>query len=418
MKRFFLHIVLLTLALVLSINFCAFADADTAGNFFSENDEEELSDVERDLYKVGKTVELSSLKIGGSALLAGRDINITDSEIAGSLRTAEQTLTVTDTKIGGNITVAGQNLTFTNVTVGGVYAVGQDFNFSGEADGVYLSAANVTLGGTIHGDVDIYAGTVSLADDIVVEGKLTVSSAVEPELPAGAEISSFVYSSNQKSANGFTVDADGDSSSDDIISITTEIVPEESPIVKTIKGLVNAVILGLALCLICGPKNIAKPAELMLKKPVATFGFGFLALFLFPILIIVLVFSPFTSYSAGLLTAVFTVICIFARAFTGISLAAALLQKYSKNAALSNSWLDAVIGAVVFTLLGKIPYVGIVITVGSLLISLGCFVQYVVRNLRSDKKTNKSEPSSEASDAETPVIETPAAEEPASDQNA
>ena len=409
MKRFFSHTVLLTLILVLSLNFCAFANADTAGNFFSDSDEEELSDIQRDLYKVGQTVEFSSLKIGGSAFLAGRDINIADSEIAGSLRTAEQTLTVTDSKIGGNITVVGQNLTFTNVTVGGVYALGQNFNFSGEADGVSIIAANVVLGASIHGNAEINAGSVTLADDLVVEGKLSVSAADEPELPASAKITSFVYSSNRQSTDGFTMDANEyvneyvneyedeyeDMSSDSFISITTSIVPVESPVVKMLKFLVNAVILGLALCLICGPKNIAKPAQLMLDKPGATFGFGFLALFLFPIIIIALVFSPFTSYSAGLLTAVFTVICIFARAFTGISLAAALLQKFSKNAALSNPWLDSVIGALVFALLSKVPYLGIIITVGSLLISLGCFVQYVVRNLRSGKKTNKSEPAAE-----------------------
>ncbi len=398
MKRFFLHTILLTLVLVLSLNFSAFANADTAGNFFSDSDEEELSDIERDLYKVGYTVELTSLKIGGSAFLAGRDLNITDSEIAGSLRTAEQTLTVTDTKIGGNITVVGQNLNFTNVTVGGVYAVGQNFNFSGEADGMFIIAANVILGGTIHGNAEINAGSVTLADDLVVEGKLTISAADEPELPESANISSLIYSSNRQDAGSFTV-AEGEvedevASSDSIISITTEFVPVESPVVKTLKFLVNTVILGLALCLICGPKNIAKPAQLMLNKPAATFGFGFLALFFFPMIIIALVCSPFTSYSAGLLTAVFTVICIFARTFTGISLAAALLQKYSKNAALSNPWLDSVIGALVFALLSKVPFLGIVITVGSLLISLGCFVQYVVRNLRSEKKV-KSEPAAE-----------------------
>lgn len=400
MKRFFLHTILLTLVLVLSLNFSAFANADTAGNFFSDSDEEELSDIERDLYKVGYTVELTSLKIGGSAFLAGRDLNITDSEIAGSLRTAEQTLTVTDTKIGGNITVVGQNLNFTNVTVGGVYAVGQNFNFSGEADGMFIVAANVILGGTIHGNAEINAGSVTLADDLVVEGKLTISAADEPELPESAKISSLIYSSNRQDAGSFTV-AEGEgevedevASSDSIISITTEFVPVESPVVKTLKFLVNTVILGLALCLICGPKNIAKPAQLMLNKPAATFGFGFLALFFFPMIIIALVCSPFTSYSAGLLTAVFTVICIFARTFTGISLAAALLQKYSKNAALSNPWLDSVIGALVFALLSKVPFLGIVITVGSLLISLGCFVQYVVRNLRSEKKV-KSEPAAE-----------------------
>lgn len=341
---------------------------------------------------------MTSLKIGGSAFLAGRDLNITDSEIAGSLRTAEQTLTVTDTKIGGNITVVGQNLNFTNVTVGGVYAVGQNFNFSGEADGMFIIAANVILGGTIHGNAEINAGSVTLADDLVVEGKLTISAADEPELPESAKISSLIYSSNRQDAGSFTV-AEGEvedevASSDSIISITTEFVPVESPVVKTLKFLVNTIILGLALCLICGPKNIAKPAQLMLNKPAATFGFGFLALFFFPMIIIALVCSPFTSYSAGLLTAVFTVICIFARTFTGISLAATLLQKYSKNAALSNPWLDSVIGALVFALLSKVPFLGIVITVGSLLISLGCFVQYVVRNLRSEKKA-KSEPAAE-----------------------
>ena len=413
MKTRFFNIVLLALVLVLSLNLCAFANADTAGNYFSGTDEEKLADVDRDLYKVGQTVEVSSVKIGGSALLVGLNINIADSEIAGSLRSVEQTLTAADTKINGNITVVGQNLTFTNVTTGGVYAVGQNVSFSGEADAVSIMAANVTLGGTIHGDVEINAATVSLADDLNVEGKLTISSASEPSMPTNGKIESYDYSRNVQTSQGLAGAAveqsveemayEEDDTVSGVLDIAASFVPEESPAEKMAKFLVNCVILGLAICLVYGPKNIAKPAQTMLKKPGATFGLGLLALIVFPILILVFLFSAFTSYTAGLLAAIFTVICLFARTFVGASLAAALLKKYAKNSFLSNAWFDAFAGALIFALLSKVPYLGTIITLGSLLVALGCFVQYVISGLRSDNKKAKSEPTAE-------VVETPAAE--------
>ncbi len=412
MKTRFFNIVLLALVLVLSLNLCAFANADTAGNYFSNTDEEKLADIDRDLYKVGQTVDVSSVKIGGSALLVGLDINIADSEIAGSLRSVERTMTVSNTKINGNITVVGQEFTFTNVTTGGAYIVGQNVNFSGEADAVSIIAANVTLGGTIHGDVEINAATVSLADDLNVEGKLTISSASEPSMPTNGKIESYDYSRNVQTSQGLAGAAveqsveemayEEDDTVSGVLDIAASFVPEESPAEKMAKFLVNCVILGLAICLVYGPKNIAKPAQTMLKKPGATFGLGLLALIVFPILILVFLFSAFTSYTAGLLAAIFTVICLFARTFVGASLAAALLKKYAKNSFLSNAWFDAFAGALIFALLSKVPYLGTIITLGSLLVALGCFVQYVISGLSSGKKA-KSEPTAE-------VVETPAAE--------
>ncbi len=456
MKRNLLTIVLLALVLVMSLNLCAFADADSAGNVFSDKDEP-VTDVKRDLYKVGQNINLSSLNVGESALLAGMDITIADSDIADSLRATGRTLTVTNTKVGSNITAAGQNLTFTGVNAAGFYAAGQNVSFSGEADALNIFAATANLSGTIHGDAYITAETINLSEDFVVEGNMSLSSGNTGELLNGIDFSVALSETTAQPTVEAGQQSDADTEAliaevgnaigeaveqaeaeqaaeeqatmdtinyiaDSVNAAVEEEYARQAAIAAFIKHLFNTIVLGLALCLICGPKNIAKPAQLMLEKPGRTFGFGFLTLLLTPIVIIIFLLIPITSYSAGLLAVIFTVICIFARTFTGVSLAAALMQKFGKKAALRSPWLASVIGGLAFALLAKVPYLGSVITVGSLLISLGCFVQFVGRNLSSGKKTKSkqavSEPAAETPATETPAIEAPASEAPASDEAA
>ena len=108
------------------------------------------------------------------------------------------------------------------------------------------------------------------------------------------------------------------------------------------------------------------------------FGFGTLSLILIPVIFILLLTITFCIPLAILLLILYVLAIWLSSIFTGYLLGYVIWTKLMKKE--NNPLLTGLIGIVVLNLLGIIPYIGILITVISVMIGIGVILQQFKRN--------------------------------------
>ena len=375
MKKNFIHLILAVLIFVLLTGLTAGAETDTAGNVFVNSDEEAAVEVERDLYWAGNNRSFTGYTIGKSLLAAGRDIAVNDSTIGGSLRAAGYTILVNDAEVADNITAAGYSLQFSDVKTAGAYLAGNTLTFTGEADSAVLLGNSVFLDGTVHGDVLIGGSSISFGPNLTVDGTLTVSSSAEPVLPETASVGNYVFNTTEKASEAEPAEEEPE----------VKEVKSSGGFGRFVRGLLGTLLLAALICLLLGQDEMEKPGNMLLSRPLPVILSGFASVFVIPGVILVLLLIGIGLPSAGLLALLYSLVCIYAVVFAGATLANSLMPKFTDSAVLNNFWLRSLIGALVFWLLRKIPFVGVIILAGSLVYSFGYFVQCIFLRLRGNK---------------------------------
>ncbi len=397
MKKRTISIAYAVLVLLLMLSMTASAETDNAGNVFISDAAPADQIVERDLYWAGSSRSINGYQIGKSLIAAGRDINVNESTVGGSLRAAGYSITLNGVDVADNITAAGYTLQMSGVTAAGVYLAGNTLYFSGTADCVYLAGNTVTLDGEIHGNADIYAENVILGENLKVDGVLTIKSESEPELPADAKVETDDFKETETADN---------------IEDTAEMVtgkPTEKPTYKPtekpaekqketgsssgfggfIRGLLGTLLLAALICLLLGGEELSKPGEMVLSRPFPVLGSGFAGLFVIPGVILILLFTGIGVPSAGLLALLFAFVCIYSLTYAGMTLAKTLMPLFTYNKTLNNEWVCSLIGALVFWLLRKIPFIGMILQAAAIIYTLGYFIQTIYLRLRGNKPERK-----------------------------
>ncbi len=155
------------------------SDQTIAGNYYAAGNRVEIfGTVNGDVFVAGNDIVIDSTNINGDIFAAGNTINIRG-KVNGSLRLVGQKLTV-DAEVGRNILAAGQNLDLNKdaKVQGNVTFAGQTASVYGLVSGRWESAIEkMRLQGQIAGDTDIYLGnnaeaSIDLSNDANISGHL------------------------------------------------------------------------------------------------------------------------------------------------------------------------------------------------------------------------------------------------------
>lgn len=363
MKRLLFILLAAALCLTLSPALALSEDGegdDGAGNRFRAGGDAANLSVALDLYAAGQNVVMSNTTVGAAALLAGQNISVSDSRVGGSIRAAGYNVSLLSCQVSGNLTLAGYSVRVgSGVTAQGVYAAASNIVFSGQCRSLTACGATVTLSGKVAGDAHIYADKIILAPGAEILGTLYAHSAQAPEAVQGTTVGSIEFTQTQQD-NGQLEQA------------------LSSPLLSKLKRMAltlpTRIVLALALYL-AFRRQIKQTAEMALGRPVSMPISGLVALLCVPMASIVLMITVVGLPAGLLLSGLYALILSFSLTFAACAAARLAFPKMHPLVA-------CIVGASIATVAKAIPVLGIVVTLVSMVYSLGYFVQEVYLGLK------------------------------------
>ena len=269
---------------------------------------------------------------------------------------------------------AGNNIEINGTVKNDGFVFGNVVNFNEnsviERDLLVL-ANNVTISGTIKKDVTIYAATVTINGNIE-----NVNIKANEIIIENANINNLSYNED-----AVIEIKDSEVNTTNLTEKLQSEVTIQDQIMNFIYNLGGILVIFLALYLLA-PKLFKKiennNANITVLNVFSMFGFGTLSLILIPVIFILLLTIVFCMPLAILLLILYVLAIWLSSIFTGYLLGYVILTKLIKKE--NNPLLIGLIGIVILNLLGVIPYIGILITVISVMIGMGIILQQFKRN--------------------------------------
>ena len=269
---------------------------------------------------------------------------------------------------------AGNNIEINGTVKNDGFVFGNVVNFNEnsviERDLLVL-ANNVTISGTIKKDVTIYASTVTINGNIE-----NVNVKANEIIIENANINNLSYNED-----AVIEIKDSEVNTTNLTEKLQSEVTIQDQIMNFIYNLGGILVIFLALYLLA-PKLFKKiennNANITVLNVFSMFGFGTLSLILIPVIFILLLTIVFCMPLAILLLILYVLAIWLSSIFTGYLLGYVILTKLIKKE--NNPLLIGLIGIVILNLLGVIPYIGILITVISVMIGMGIILQQFKRN--------------------------------------
>lgn len=316
-------------------------------------------DVTGDVAAVGRNVRLSGSS-GGSFFAGAQRITISG-RVGNSARVAGQDVIVSG-EIGKDLLGAGQNVTIEEGgTVGrDVWAGGQTLDVAGTVTrDVRGGAAEVTISGTVEGKVEVESDSVTITDGARIAGDLVYTSKNEADIAEGAEVGGEVIRREPKAAP----------------------VDESNPVLDAIlsflRGVAGSFLLGLVLLWLL-PDLLPVLTRTMRSDTLASAGIGLAALFLIPIVALIILIPALLLGAFGavpfLMLAVYGFLLMLAKAAVGYLIGLMILQKSDSPVmpgTLGDSLKALIVGVVLLTLVGLIPFIGGLVGFLTAILALG-----------------------------------------------
>lgn len=310
-------------------------------------------------------------EIQGSSILLGNYVENTN-KVSGLDMTLGNTI-----KYEGEseyLLSAGNNIEINGTVKNDGFVFGNIVNFNEnsiiERDLLVL-ASNVTISGTIKKDVTIYASTVTINGNIE-----NVNIKANEIIIKNANINNLSYNED-----AVIEVKDSQVNTTNLTEKLQSEVTIQDQIMNFIYNLGGILVIFLALYLLA-PKLFKKiesnNANITVLNVFSMFGFGTLSLILIPVIFILLLTITFCIPLAILLLILYVLAIWLSSIFTGYLLGYVIWTKLMKKE--NNPLLIGLIGIVVLNLLGIIPYIGILITVISVMIGIGVILQQFKRN--------------------------------------
>ena len=310
-------------------------------------------------------------EIQGSSILLGNYVENTN-KVSGLDMTLGNTI-----KYEGEseyLLSAGNNIEINGTVKNDGFVFGNVVNFNEnsiiERDLLVL-ASNVTISGTIKKDVTIYASTVTINGNIE-----NVNIKANEIIIENANINNLSYNED-----AVIEVKDSQVNTTNLTEKLQSEVTIQDQIMNFIYNLGGILVIFLALYLLA-PKLFKKiesnNANITVLNVFSMFGFGTLSLILIPVIFILLLTITFCIPLAILLLILYVLAIWLSSIFTGYLLGYVIWTKLMKKE--NNPLLIGLIGIVVLNLLGIIPYIGILVTVISVMIGMGVILQQFKRN--------------------------------------
>lgn len=328
---------------------------------------ERISD---DVYLVGGNVN-SAGTITGDLIVGGGNV-VVSGAVSGDLMVGGGNVTVLGTvgddlrvgggtvvlngRVAGDLVVGGGQVTVAGPGIGGdvLAGVGTIRIDAPVAGDVTLGGGDIYINAPIQGSVKFTGEKLTLGAGAVITGTLTYSSPKEAVIEPGAVVrGETVYTPTKQKDNG-----------------------------KKAMGIISLIFLGkmlatLACALVIGlifNRYAREVAENAGSKPLLELGRGFLALVALPIASIILLVTVI-GIPLGLLGLVaFVGMMIFVSIMTPIVVGSLVYRFFSKRD-YEVTWLTILIGVVVYSVAGLIPFVGWILCFAALLITLGGMIR-------------------------------------------
>jgi cytoskeletal protein CcmA (bactofilin family) len=301
--------------------------------------------VEGDLFAGCRTMILTG-QVSGSVLAAGQNLDILG-EVEGSVRALSQTTNINGT-IKRNVMSFGAslNIRHTGKVKGDVTALGNELTVAGEIGRrLRATVGSVVISGTINGDVDIKANSITLMPTAKIKGNFKYKSKKEAEIESGAQITGVTewikITPKDKKDDG-CCPGEGFFSTKNIV----------------VKFLLLLASLVTGWFLIIISKRYVQAAEKMVFASfLKSLGLGFILMICIPIGIVILLITLIGIPIAIITLFAYLVLLYIAKIFVGIALGKKILTGFAKDKEASLGW-SLILGLILLTILTNIPYVG------------------------------------------------------------
>ncbi|OGI46568.1 hypothetical protein A2121_02890 [Candidatus Nomurabacteria bacterium GWB1_40_6] len=294
-------------------------------------------DIEEDLIVGGGNINILS-NIGDDVRAGGGTV-ILAGEVKGDVLLGGGQITISGSGVGGDVAIAG-----------GVVNI--DAPVAGDA---FIAGGNIYINSLIKGDVKIEAEKITLGSNAVISGNLTYKSKTEIIKEEGAVVKGVVE---------FTP------ITKDIVSTKLFVAAIFSAILlwKFLTLLVCALVVGLAL-----KRFNREIVALATRRPLYELGRGVLVMIAVPVVSIIL-FMTLVGIPFGILGMLgFVITMIFAWILMPIVVGSVIYRYFSKKE-LEVSWKTILLGVLLVTILGVIPFIGWLIQAILMFITLGSVI--------------------------------------------
>ncbi|MCC7160710.1 hypothetical protein IT399_03260 [Candidatus Nomurabacteria bacterium] len=311
--------------------------------------------IKGDLITGGGNILISG-DVGGDLMAGGGNISII-SDIGDDVRVGGGTVVLSG-KVGGDLIVGGGQVNISGAGIGGDAVIGAgNLSIDAPVEGnVYIGGGNVYVNAPIGGNVKIEAEKVTLGSSAVISGTLTYKAKNELTKEAGAVVKGEVKFEPIKNKNK------------NISPLALKAIFSAVIVWKFFALLACALLVGLML-----RKFNKEIAQFAVKRPFFELGRGVLVMVAMPIISILffvtVVGIPFGV--AGLLG--YALIMLFVWVISPIVLGS-VLYSYLFKKEIEISWKTILLGVIVYSLLCLIPFVGWLVQMLLMFITLGSLV--------------------------------------------
>lgn len=306
-----------------------------------------------DLVAGGGNVIVSGT-VSADALVGGGNVTILSS-IGDDLRAGGGSVVIQG-KIGGDLIAGGGNLSIGGPGIGGDLVVGAgtlrlDAPVSGSA---HIGGGEVYLNSPITGDVIIKADKVTLGSGARISGNLTYTAKEALTQEEGATVLGTIDFKEKVGQRGSPAKA---------VTLISILI-----FGKFLILLVSALVLGLVFRRF-SMETITKATE----RPLLELGRGLVAFAALPVLS-VLVLITVIGIPLGILGLISFVALLIVMWIMAPVLVGSVVYRYFSKRGLEVSWKTIVLGVIIFSLIGLIPFIGTLAKVLIMLLSLGAVV--------------------------------------------
>ena len=338
--------------------------ADTCGNRFeSDESTDHAENVDGDYYWAGQYLSLDNATVGHDVIAVGQTIDITDATVNASLRAAAQTLDVKRTTVTGTTTIAGQAVTVNKrVQAEAVYAAGVDVSYLGSSKALTIAGRNVTINGTVDGNVTIYAESLSIGKNANIKGALNATVTSVPSISKNAQIGTVNISVDQE--------AQGDATSS-VLELATALIS------AAVFGAITAAIVFKIL-----PRAVLGSAAMVHERPASLFATGLAVLVFSAPLALVLLLSVGLTNIGGAIAAAFVGALFISVPFTAAATALLAFPRLKLGTA-------CLLGGTIFGAASQVPYLGEFVSFASIVFTLGYAMKAIKKNIREVRQNQR-----------------------------
>lgn len=295
------------------------------------------ANVTGDLAAAGANLTVNG-DVTGSILAAGGNVNL-NGAVAQSVRVAGSTVNI-ESVVGGDVVVFGGTVIFGTKSVvnGDVIIMGGTVDMKGKVLGSIKNSyvGDLTLAGTVAGDVSLgQVGTLNVAGTAVVGGVMKYNSQREATVAADAKVGSVEYTKvNAPDKAGYGSNAG-----------------------SVVAGMLMAFVTLLVFIKFM-PKFAGSVVNQAIVDPWAKMGVGFLAMFVTPIAMLLLLLTFFGWGVMGYLFMAYGAIFALTGTLTALLAGSFVWKYFRKEKDLVLNWRTAAIGVLLVAVAKMIPIIG------------------------------------------------------------